>query len=130
MKKHGWIIQNGSGWNHHRTVDTLNTILVDGPERLPAVPDGYGVLVAPISDKPLGLRCAFVKLLPRITDEDGYDDGYDENAGEADAWAADHFHLDVERLYSCLEDEQSEDSTAYFIRKMQEQIAKIQATAP
>lgn len=53
-----WNIRNGSGWNHHKTVDALRAL--DKAER-PSVPKGYAVLVAPISDKPLGLRCALVK---------------------------------------------------------------------
>ena len=61
----GWIIYNGSGWNHHKTADALNAILADSLESLPVVPVGYAVLVAPISDKPLGLRCALVKVLAR-----------------------------------------------------------------
>ena len=56
----GWQITNGSGWNHHKTADALKEI-----ENLPEVPLGYGVLVAPISDKPFGLRCALVRALPR-----------------------------------------------------------------
>lgn len=55
----GWMILNGSGWNHHRTADAL----LDA--KTPDVPRGYAVCVAPISDKPFGLRCALVRLLPR-----------------------------------------------------------------
>ena len=55
----GWQIRNGSGWNHHKTADVLKQ------KELPEIPTGYGVLVAPISDKPYGLRCALVKVLLR-----------------------------------------------------------------
>jgi hypothetical protein len=61
----GWQVSNGSGWNHHKTADALNSILAAAPDTLPALPLGYGVLVAPISDKPFGLRCALVRELPR-----------------------------------------------------------------
>lgn len=57
-----WNIQNGSGWNHHKTVDSLRSL---GAEALPEAPEGYAVLVAPISDKPFGLRCALVKICGR-----------------------------------------------------------------
>ncbi len=118
----GWIVHNGSGWNHHRTADTLEQLLAADPEALPAVPVGHAVLVAPLSDKPLGLRCALVKILPRITDDAGYDDGCD---GEADAWAVENFRIDGVRLASCRCDQQSDDDSGYFIKKMREAIAKI-----
>lgn len=114
----GWVVNNGSGWNHHKTADTLLGMTLD----LPTVPVGYGVLVAPISDKPFGLRCAFVKVLPRITDDEGLDDGPD---GEADQWAWNVFGMEVERIYSCKAEQQSDDDSAYFIRKMSEEIAKL-----
>lgn len=120
----GWQISNGSGWNNHKTADALNELLATTPDELPAVPLGYGVLVAPISDNPFGLRCALVKLLPRITDEEGYDDGCD---GEADDWAADNFRMDVERVASCKCEQESDDDSSYFIKKMREAIAAILA---
>ena len=61
----GWVIINGSGWNHHKTADALEAMLAEAPDSLPIVPTGYAILVAPISDKPFGLRCALVKALPR-----------------------------------------------------------------
>jgi hypothetical protein len=60
MSNHGWIIRNGSGWNHHRTIDTLQK-----RRTWPRVPKGYAVVCGPISDKPLGIRCALVRELPR-----------------------------------------------------------------
>ena len=63
----GWLVHNGSGWNHHKTADILNEILASAPDELPAVPNGYAVLVAPVSDKPFGLRCALVEVLSRRT---------------------------------------------------------------
>jgi hypothetical protein len=65
MKNIGWIIKNGSGRNDHKTARVLIDMLASDPSKLPQVPDGYGVLVAPISDKPLGLRCALVRLCER-----------------------------------------------------------------
>jgi hypothetical protein len=117
----GWVVQNGSGWNHHKTADVLNDILASEPDTLPTVPPGYGVLVAPISDKPFGLRCALVKVLPRLT-EDGLDDGPD---GEPDGWAWNNFGMEVEKINSCKAEQQSDDDSAYFVRIMREQIAKL-----
>ena len=119
------MITNGSGWNNHRTASALNNMLADSAEHLPTVPNGYAVLVAPISDKPFGLRCALVKVLPRFTEViDGveYDDGAD---GEEYGWAVDSFHLGCEKIYSIMTEQQDEDSSAYFIKVMAEQIAKL-----
>lgn len=119
----GWQIRNGSGWNRHETARSLQT---NSAIHAMVIPSGYAVLVAPISDKPLGLRCALVRELPRKTDEDGLDDGPD---GEIYDWARDNFGVEVERVYSCTVDSQSEDSSAYFIRKTSEAIAKIESEA-
>ena len=121
-KNIGWRISNGSGWNHHKTADVLNNILATTSNELPDVPSGYCVLVAQISDKPLGLRCALVKLLPRIIDEEGLDDGCD---GEADSWVYNNFHLDAEIIGSCKCEEQSDDRSRYFINKMRVVIAAL-----
>lgn len=124
----GWVVQNGGGWNHHTTADVLKTMLAENADALPALPLGYGVLVAPISDKPFGLRCALVKVLPRITeivDGEECDDGPDESAGDVDGWAKDYFGFDVERIYSCRTEQQSDDDSAYFIKRMAEEIAKL-----
>ena len=118
----GWKVINGSGWNHHKTADALNELIATTPDEIPTVPPGYGVLVAPISDKPFGMRCALVKLLPRITDEEGNDDGCD---GEADAWAADNFQMDVKRVTSFKCEQQSDDDSSYFLKKMREAIASL-----
>ena len=121
----GWIIVNGSGWNSHKTAGTLEAMLADAPETLPTVPPGYAVLVAPISDRPFGLRCALVKALARkveVIDGQEYDDGPNDNAGEQDQWAWNTFGCEVERLYSCKEYEQSCDSSAYFIARITEVI--------
>ena len=127
--KIGWVVQNGSGWNRHKTADALETMLAENPDSLPALPFGYGALVAPISDKPFGLRCALVKVLPRITeivDGEECDDGPDESAGDVDGWAKDCFGFDaVERIYSCKAEQQSDDDSAYFIKRMSEEIAKL-----
>ena len=112
----GWQIRNGSGWNHHETAATLETML--HADKLPAVPIGYGVLVAPISDKPLGLRIALVKVLPRKTGEvDGeiLDDGPD---GEPWQWAWNAFHVEVERIDAVTEDQQKNDNGTWAARKM------------
>lgn len=60
-----WTVNNGSGWNHHITADRLSEMLAQSPEDLTESPVGYEVCVAPVSDKPLGLRCALVRVLPR-----------------------------------------------------------------
>lgn len=66
LRNASWIVKNGSGWNKHKTADTLTALLADeDAETLPQVPAGYAVIVAPISDKPLGLRCALVRELER-----------------------------------------------------------------
>lgn len=57
---HGWKVSNGSGWNNHRTAAVLSD-----RRTFPRVPHGYAVVCGPISDKPLGLRCALVRELPR-----------------------------------------------------------------
>lgn len=124
----GWVVNNGSGWNHHKTADALNDMLAESPESLPPVPAGYGVLVAPISDKPFGLRCALVKVMPRkmeLIDGVEYDDGPADDAGEKYQWAWNTFGMEVVRLYSCKEEQQSSDSSAYFIRQITEAIAKL-----
>jgi len=124
----GWVVNNGSGWNHHQTADTLNNLLAESPETLPAVPVGYGVLVAPISDKPFGLRCALVKVMSRkmeLIDGVEYDDGPADDAGEQDQWSYNQFGMEVERIYSCKEEQQSSDASEYFIRQISEQIAKL-----
>lgn len=127
----GWIVINGSGWNHHKTADALNAILADSPETLPTVPLGYAVVIAPISDKPFGLRCALVKAQERkidIIDGQEYDDGPADGVGEEDSWAADVLDLrssSVERIHSVKAEQQSDDDSAYFIRIMAEQIAKL-----
>jgi hypothetical protein len=169
----GWVVKNDSGWNHHRTADALSKILATAPDSLPVVPLGYGVLVGPISDKPFGLRCALVKVLPRKTSPviglrgasgemvstrgfwepgdydtladaeallsklgfvnhrraDGFvaeiemfDDGCD---GEHDGWAYDQFGIEVERIYACKEEQQSDDSSDYFIRKITNKLAEL-----
>jgi hypothetical protein len=118
----GWIVQNGSGWNHHKTADALNNMLAEFPDDLPVVPLGYAVLVAPISDKPLGLRCALVKGLPRIIDADGYDDGCE---GDYDSWAYENFGCEVERIGSCRCDQQNDNDSQYFMKIMAEQISKL-----
>lgn len=124
----GWLIMNGSGWNHHKTADALETMLAESPDTLPAVPLGYAVLVAPISDKPFGLRCALVKAQDRkveIIDGREYDDGPADDAGEQDQWAYNEFGCEVERIHSVKAEQQSDDDSAYFIRIMAEQIAKL-----
>lgn len=124
----GWIITNGSGWNHHKTADALEAILADAPETLPTVPVGYAVLVAPVSDKPFGLRCALVKAQARkveIIDGQEYDDGPADDAGEQDQWAWNTFGCEVERIHSCKEEQQSSDSSAYFIRQITDALAKL-----
>jgi len=169
----GWVILNGGGWNNHATAKALNEIAADAPDQLPAVPPGYAVLVAPISDKPMGLRCALVKALPRLTspvvsfknsdgqpissrgiiDQSAYDDLASAEAllaaagfvnhrrgdgvmaevemcddgcdGDAYGWAAEVFGCEVEKIYSVYEEQQSEDSSSYFIREMAAQIEKI-----
>jgi hypothetical protein len=127
----GWIILNGSGWNHHKTAAALEAILADAPETLPVVPVGYAVIVAPISDKPFGLRCALVKAQARkveIIDGAEYDDGPADGADDEDEWASSVLDLrssSVERIYSAKAEQQSDDDSAYFIRVMAEQIAKL-----
>jgi hypothetical protein len=124
----GWVVENGSGWNHHKTADVLKEILISDPDALPAVPLGYGVLVAPISDKPFGLRCMLVKVQPRkteIIDDAEYDDGPDDAAGEEDGWALDRFGMHVKKIYSVKAEHQSSDASRYFIKVMAEQIAKL-----
>ena len=124
----GWIITNGSGWNHHKTANALDAILADAPETLPTVPVGYAVLVAPISDKPFGLRCALVKAQARkveIIDGAEYDDGPADDAGEQDQWAWNTFGCEVERIHSVKAEQQSDDDSQYFIREMAAQIAKL-----
>ncbi len=125
--KIGWVVLNGSGWNHHKTADALDEILASEPDSLPDVPCGYGVLVAPISDKPFGLRCALVKVLARkieMIDGRPYDDGC-EDEDAIDGWAAERFDMDVERIHSVKCEQQSDDDSQYFIRVMREQIAKL-----
>jgi hypothetical protein len=127
----GWVVINGSGWNHHKTADVLNEILAESPDTLPVVPVGYAVVVAPISDKPFGLRCALVKAQARkvdIIDGQEYDDGPAEDAGDEDAWASEALDLrssSVERIHSVKTEQQSDDDSASFIRVMREQIAKL-----
>ena len=124
----GWIVINGSGWNHHKTADALEAILAEAPETLPPVPVGYAVIVAPISDKPFGLRCALVKSQSRkveIIDGVEYDDGPANGAGEQDGWAYNTLGCEVERIHSVKAEQQSEDDSEYFIRVMAEQLAKI-----
>lgn len=127
----GWIVINGSGWNNHKTADALDAILADAPERLPTVPLGYAVVIAPISGKPFGLRCALVKAQERkidIIDGQEYDDGPADGVGQEDSWAADVLDLrssSVERIHSVKAEQQSDDDSAYFIRIMIEQIAKL-----
>jgi hypothetical protein len=131
--KIGWVVRNGSGWNNHQTAKSLDAILDESPETLPDVPVGYAVLVAPISDRPFGLRCALVKIQARkidIIDGAEYDDGVADDAGETDRWAEEQFGFDVERIHSVKTTQQSEDSSEYFIasifRAITEQLAKIQ----
>lgn len=127
----GWVVVNGSGWNHHKTADALNEILASEPDRLPVVPVGYAVIVAPISDKPFGLRCALVKAQDRnveIIDGAEYDDGPADGVGEEDDWASSVLDLrssSVERIHSVKAEQQSDDDSEYFIRVMAEQIAKL-----
>ncbi|MDE2019386.1 MAG: hypothetical protein KGJ13_03495 [Patescibacteria group bacterium] len=124
----GWIVINGSGWNHHKTADVLNGILADSADTLPIVPIGYAVLVAPISDKPFGLRCALVKAQARkveVIDGVDYDDGPAEGAGEMDQWAFNVFGCEVERIHSVKEEQQSEDASQYFIKVISEQLLKL-----
>jgi len=127
----GWVVVNGSGWNHHKTADALNELVANEPDSLPVVPFGYAVFVAPISDKPFGLRCALVKAQARKVDViDGaeYDDGPAEDAGDEDEWASGALDLhssSVERIFSCKEEQQYRDSSEYFIRQIREQIAKL-----
>lgn len=119
----GWIINNGSGWNHHKTADALLDLLASSPDELPAVPVGHAILVAPISgDKPFGLRLMLVKVLPRITDEDGCDDGCD---GDRNEWAAEYFRIDAERIASCTCEQPSDDDSAYFMRKAREYLKAL-----
>jgi hypothetical protein len=128
----GWIILNGSGWNHHKTADSLEAMLAEAPDSLPTVPVGYAVIVAPISDKPFGLRCALVKAQSRrveIIDGAEYDDGPADDAGEQDQWAWNTFGFEVERIHSVKSEQQSNDGSAYFIRVMTEQISKLSAVA-
>lgn len=127
----GWVVVNGSGWNHHKTADALNEILASEPDRLPVVPVGYAVIVAPISDKPFGLRCALVKAQARkvdIIEGQEYDDGLADGVGEEDDWASSVLDLhssSVERIHSVKAEQQSDDDSEYFIRVMAEQIAKL-----
>jgi len=127
----GWIILNGSGWNNHKTAEALKTMLAEAPDSLPQVPFGYAVIVAPISDKPFGLRCALVKAQARkveIIDGAEYDDGPADDAGDEDEWAANAIGLrssSVERIHSVKAEQQSNDDSQYFIRVMSEQLAKL-----
>jgi len=118
----GWVVHNGSGWNHHITADILNEMLASSPDELPVVPPGYGVLVAPISDKPFGLRCALVKIIPRFTDEEGVDDGCD---GHVNGWVSDRFGLDAEIIKSARTEQQSDDESQFVISIMRKAIALL-----
>jgi hypothetical protein len=125
--KIGWVVRNGSGWNNHQTAKSLEGILAESPETLPDVPVGYAVLVAPISDRPFGLRCALVKVQSRkidIIDGVEYDDG--PAAGETDRWADEQFGIEVERIHSFKTEQQSEDSSQDFIRAITERLSKLQ----
>ena len=127
----GWVVVNGSGWNHHKTADALNEILASEPDSLPTVPVGYAVIVAPISDKPFGLRCALVKAQSRkvgIIDGQEYDNGPADDAGDEDDWASNVLDLrgsSVERIHSVKAEQQSDDDSQYFIRVMREQDRQI-----
>ena len=120
----GWQIINGSGWNRHATASALETTLRESPDDLPTVPNGYAVLVAPISDKPFGLRCELVKVLPRLI-VDGDDDGPDESEGEVDQWALDNFKIEAMKICGVREEQQSQDASRYFINKIADQIALL-----
>ena len=124
----GWQIHNGSGWNNHETARKLSS-MNDGS--LPTVPLGYGVLVAPLSDKPFGLRCALVKVQARkidIINGVEYDDGPANDAGETYDWAYNRFGYEVERLYSVFCEQQEHDDSQYFIAVMKKQIANLNVT--
>ena len=102
--------------------------MANAPDTLPTVPVGYAVLVAPISDKPFGLRCALVKAQDRkvdIIDGAEYDDGPADGAGEQDVWAYNVFGCDVERIASCKAEQQGDDDSAYFIRKMNRRTCQV-----
>ena len=115
----GWDIKNGSGWNNHITAKSL----AEKVGFLPDLPEGYIALVAPIDpDRPLGLRCMLAKELGRVVDDTGLDDGPD---GVPNEWAWNAFRLDVERIYSCKVDSQTEDSSEFFIKKISEVISKL-----
>jgi hypothetical protein len=115
----GWVVQNGSGWNYHKTAVALNAMLIEFPDDLPPVPKGYAVLVAPISDKPLGLRCALVKGLDNNQDNQEYD-----------AWAAETFGCEVQKIGSCKCEYQQDDDSQYFMKIMAEQISKLRRKMP
>lgn len=121
---HGWIVVNGSGWNRHATADSL-----EQREDLPEVPAGYAVIVAPVSrEKPFGIRCALVRVLPRheeLVDGQWYDDGAD---GEPWPWARDASELDAEKLHSVAEDQQDSDASEFFIERMRKAIREIETT--
>lgn len=116
-----WDIKNGSGWNDHQTAKRLKLIAAELPQKLPQPPEGYLVLVAPVNMvKPMGLRCALVRVSPREGDVGG---SFGDNPSQ---WAAAYFGVYGEVVRKCFEDCQDEDSTDYFIRKMTEAIEEIE----
>ena len=106
-------------------------LTIEDARSLPTVPVGYAVIVAPISDRPFGLRCALVKAQDRkvvIIDGAEYDDGPAEDAGEEDDWASNVLDLrssSVERIHSVKAEQHYDNDSKYFIREMAEQIAKL-----
>lgn len=89
---------------------------------LPAIPLTYRVLVAPISDKPFGLRCALVKFFSHATSTKICDDDFD---GEKDEWAFDKFGVEVERIYSCKTENPANDDSEYFFAKINEALKQL-----
>lgn len=118
-----WLILNGSGWNRHITPKLLIHMQDAQPAALPRPPAGYIVLVAPVDrTRPDGLRCGLARILPRIQDDEGLDDG---PAGTPWPWAWDFFNIEAERIHGCRADIQNLDATGSFIRSMREAIAKL-----
>ena len=123
---HGWLVNNGSGWNNHSTARVLQDMVVT-QEELPQPPPGYAVLVAPVSDKPLGLRCALVRVLPQNEEVVGgswCNDGCAEE-DKASAWASREFKLDAEIVSKCGEESADSDASAFFIKRMTQAIAQV-----